>query len=173
MAIADPEPSAGSIESLPPARRAVLMLLVEGSRSYADLATLLHSDAAAVRARALDAAEELMSDSPAAPARELRGALVDYALGQQGVAERQRTRAALAESPIARGWVARLERAIGLEAVAEPPARVAPPPVPVAAPRPGPAEHARRWSQRARVYLAVGVAAIVIGVVLLLIGGAR
>jgi hypothetical protein len=109
------DPGKRGVDALEPARRAVLLLLTSQGRSYADLAKLLSTDERSIRRRAFEAADELLSDAPAAPASDVRERLVDYALGQQGVADRQRTRELLAESPIARDWIAGLERTLGIE----------------------------------------------------------
>jgi hypothetical protein len=174
------EPGQASLESLTPARRAVLVLLVSQNRSYADLAALLATNPDAIRERAIEAADELLSDALSAPVPEVRERLVDYALGQQRVTERQHTREMLADSPVARAWVESLERAIGIRGgdpagghPAAAPETVPPPSLDLTAPpEPAPAESApRRGSSSSRAYLAVGAVAVVLGLVLLIIGG--
>jgi hypothetical protein len=108
------EPGKASLDSLAPARRAVLVLLASQSRSYSDIATLLATDESDIRARAFDAAEELLAEQPSPPEPPVRQQLVDYALGQQRVSERQQTRAMLADDAGARAWLAALESALGL-----------------------------------------------------------
>jgi hypothetical protein len=109
------DPGKRGVDVLDPARRAVLSLVTSQGRSYADLAKLLSTDERSIRRRAFEAVDELLSDGPAAPGLEVRERLVDYVLGQQGVGDRQRTRELLADSPIARDWVAGLEHALGIE----------------------------------------------------------
>jgi hypothetical protein len=176
------EPERARLESLAPARRAVLVLLASQNRSYSDIARLLATDESDIRARAFVAAEELLAGAVPAPEEDVRRRLVDYALGQQSVSERQRTREMLAESPVALAWLAELEQALGLS---EPPARSEPaatgdsaPPAPSepaatgdSAPPSSPVASARTHLNRPSAYLLAGVIAIVIGIVLLLVGG--
>lgn len=126
------EPGSAGLESLTPVRRAVLVLLTSQNRSYSDIARLLATDESEIRDRAFHAAEELLADAPSPPEPEVRRLLLDYALGQQRVSERQRTRAMLAEEPAARAWLETLEGALG---VGEQPAAAAP----IAEARPAPA----------------------------------
>jgi hypothetical protein len=92
------------LETLPPDQRAVLQLILQQGRGYADLAGLLKIDVRAVRDRALAGVRALGDDSGARLAPELRERIADYVLGQQDDAERLVTLAALGESATAAQW---------------------------------------------------------------------
>jgi hypothetical protein len=196
------EPGKASLDSLAPARRAVLVLLANQNRSYSDIAALLSTDEGDIRSRAFDAADELLSSLPSAPDEPVRRLLVDYALGQQRVSERQQTRAMLAEDAGARDWLAALEGALGLggtgagpiapEAPRQtPPADDEPPPTGDEPPptstaflvSPAEVSMTARASAAApamtarpsgsRVYVILGTMAILLGIILLVIGTGR
>lgn len=105
------------LETLSPDQRAVLQLILVQGRGYADLATTLRLDVAAVRERAHAGAAALV---PAPPARDAlddatRGRVVDYLLGQQDDGERLVTFAELGDSPAACGWAQALrEQLVGV-----------------------------------------------------------
>ncbi len=92
------------LETLPPDQRAVLHLILQQGRGYADLAGMLKLDASAVRERALAGIEALAEPGSDALAPEQRGRIADYLLGQQDATERIVTFAELAESTDACRW---------------------------------------------------------------------
>jgi hypothetical protein len=85
----------------------VLSLLLVQSRSYADIAALLHIDERDVRGRAHRAAGALVATGEQ-PDANARAQIVDYLLGEQTVSGRASTRAQLASSPVDRAWARRL-----------------------------------------------------------------
>ena len=90
------------VQSLPPDQKAALQLLLKQGQSYEQIAGLLGIEPSAVRRRAHAALESLSPDH--GPGEDQRGDVADYLLGQQGVSERERTRALLDESASARSW---------------------------------------------------------------------
>ncbi|MGI8512161.1 MAG: RNA polymerase sigma factor [Solirubrobacteraceae bacterium] len=90
------------VQSLPPDQKAALQLLLKQGQSYEQIAGLLGIEPSAVRRRAHAALESLSPDR--GPGEDQRGDVADYLLGQQGVSERERTRALLDESASARSW---------------------------------------------------------------------
>lgn len=91
-----------SLDSLPADQRAVLDLVLQRGRSYDDIAALLAIDRAAVRARALEAFDQLGPDT-GVPA-EQRALITDYLLGQLPERVAEQTRQRLSESPGDRAW---------------------------------------------------------------------
>jgi hypothetical protein len=85
----------------------VLSLVLLQSRSYADIAALLHLDEDDVRRRAHVAAAQLVT-SDDRPGEDAQGRIVDFVLGEQTVSERSDTRALLEDDPIARAWATEL-----------------------------------------------------------------
>jgi hypothetical protein len=132
------------LASLPADQRAALQLLLTQGQTYEQLGQLLNIDPGAVRRRAHSGLDAL------APAGgpDRREDIADYLLGQQGDAEREATRAHLAESPSAREWardVAGALRELAPDAVPDIPdgaaptaAEPAPPPPPAEEPAPPP-----------------------------------
>lgn len=101
------------LETLSPDQRAVLQLILVQGRGYADLASTLRLDAAAVRERAHAGAAALVPGE--APDAATRGRVVDYLLGQQDEGERIVTFAELGDSPAAARWAQALrEQLAGL-----------------------------------------------------------
>jgi hypothetical protein len=92
-----------SLDSLTDGQRAILQLLLRQGKSYDDLATLLKSDADAVRARARGAGGALGSDAPEL-GDEHRDEIADYILGQQTASQRAATREFLEGSSAGRAW---------------------------------------------------------------------
>jgi hypothetical protein len=97
-----------ALDGLPADQRAVLQLVLGQGRSYDELAALLKITPEAVQDRAHAGALALASPAGADVAPGVRGAVVDYLLGQQGVSERAPTRRALATDAPARAWAAAL-----------------------------------------------------------------
>jgi hypothetical protein len=99
------------VTELAPEHRAVLSLVLTQGRGYGEIAELLGSDRAAVRARAHAAAEQLVSEgeAPDAPTRRL---VIDYLLGAQTHSQRVRTCYLLAGSASDREWAMGLSRAL-------------------------------------------------------------
>ncbi|MBW3652004.1 MAG: hypothetical protein KY433_00130 [Actinobacteria bacterium] len=93
----------GSIDSLDDRQRAVLQLLLRQGKSYDDLAALLKTDPAAVRARARDAVAAVGPDASTIGA-ERRDEIADYLLGQQTASQRAATREYLQSSTAGRSW---------------------------------------------------------------------
>jgi hypothetical protein len=130
-----------TLASLGPDARAVLSLVLERGRGWDEIAGMLGIEREAVRSRARAAADQLVGDDIDQPEPVDRGRLVDYVLGQQGVAERARTRRLLETSETARAWAQALTAAVA-------PMLSGPPPVPVAAPEPTPPVAAQREPAR-------------------------
>jgi DNA-directed RNA polymerase specialized sigma24 family protein len=92
-----------SSDSLDDGQRALLQLLLRRGKSYDELAGVLKTDAADVRARARSAVAALAPDgSDIAPAR--RHEIADYLLGQQSASQRAATREYLEGSAPGRSW---------------------------------------------------------------------
>jgi hypothetical protein len=130
------------LDELPPDQRATLSLLLQQSKSYAQVAAMLGITERAVHDRA-HAALALLAPSLA---RELtpeqRQEVGDYLLGAQPIAERLRTRSYIAGSDPARAWAGELAAQLAPLAPANLPD--VPPP---AAPATGGADPAPRASQ--------------------------
>jgi hypothetical protein len=95
------------LETLPPDQRAVLQLILVQGRGYADLASMLQLDVAAVRDRAvaaLDALGDAVPPARTAPDTAQRARIADYLLGQQDAGQRIVTFAELGESADACRW---------------------------------------------------------------------
>lgn len=187
------------LETLSPDQRAVLQLILVQGRGYADLASTLQLDVAAVRDRAHAGAAALLPDPPAGDALDdaTRGRVVDYLLGQQEDGERIVTFAELGDSPAARRWAQALrERLAGIarERLPEVPAAApvavgvanggapdrtavtapaAAPAAPPAAPRDAPSGRSEgpRPSRLGGALLIAGAAALAIVLAIVLIGG--
>ena len=93
----------GSPESLNDGQRAVLQLLLRQGKSYDDIAGLMRSDGAAIRARAHGAVGALGPVSAGVP-EDRRNEIADYLLGQQTASQRAATREYLEASSPARSW---------------------------------------------------------------------
>jgi anti-sigma-K factor RskA len=91
------------IDTLPVEERAVLQLLLQQGRPYADLSELLDIDPAEVRRRAHSALDALGPDETGLDAGR-RGEIGDYLLGQQDEAERTATHGFLEGSAAGRAW---------------------------------------------------------------------
>jgi hypothetical protein len=92
-----------SLDSLSDGQRAVLQLLLRQNKSYDDLASLLKTDADAVRSRARSAVSAIGPD-PAGIDEDRRNEIADYLLGQQSASRRAATREYLEGSPGGRAW---------------------------------------------------------------------
>ena len=92
------------LDGLPPDQRAALLLLLRQRQSYQQLSETLHIEEDAVRRRAHAALEALGPPGGQRLTDERRTEIADYLLGQQTAAEREATRAHLAESTAARDW---------------------------------------------------------------------
>ena len=92
------------LDGLPPDQRAALSLLLRQRQSYQQLSETLHIEEDAVRRRAHAALEALGPPGGQRLTGERRTEIADYLLGQQTAAEREATRAHLAESTAARDW---------------------------------------------------------------------
>jgi hypothetical protein len=92
------------IDSLPPDQRAVLSLILEKGRGYAQIAALLRLDEGVVRERAHAALDAIGPRDGTPPPAPRRAEIGDYLLGQQTDAEAERTRQYLADSAAGRGW---------------------------------------------------------------------
>jgi hypothetical protein len=91
------------LDSLDAGQRAVLQLLLRQGKSYDELAELLRTTPASVRARARGAVAAAAPDSSEiGPAR--RDEIAEYLLGQQGASQRAATREYLAGSAAGRAW---------------------------------------------------------------------
>ena len=139
------------LDGLPPDQRAALLLLLRQRQSYQQLSETLHIEEDAVRRRAHAALEALGPPAGQRLTDERRTEIADYLLGQQTAAEREATRAHLAESTAARDWaqgVAGRLREVAPDAVPDIPDGAAaaeaappeePPPPPPLAEEPAPA----------------------------------
>jgi len=182
------------LDGLPPDQRAALLLLLRQRQSYQQLSETLHIEEDAVRRRAHAALEALGPPGGQRLTDERRTEIADYLLGQQTAAEREATRAHLAESTAARDWaqgVAGRLREVAPDAVPDIPDGAAaaeaappeePPPPPPLAEEPAPAlrEEGRprgrggiptppRPSSRLGGALLLAGAAIVVAVVLVIV----
>ncbi|HEX8119677.1 MAG TPA: hypothetical protein VF549_00295 [Solirubrobacteraceae bacterium] len=92
------------IDDLRPDQRAALQLLLQQSRTYDDIATLLRIDPTAVRERAHAALDALGPDDVGDLSLERQDEIADYLLGQQSASLRASTRAFLADSASGRAW---------------------------------------------------------------------
>jgi hypothetical protein len=92
-----------SLDSLSDGQRAVLQLLLRQNKSYDDLASLLKTDADAVRARARGAVAAIGPDASEID-EDRRHEIADYLLGQQSASRRAATREYLEGSPAGRAW---------------------------------------------------------------------
>jgi Anti-sigma-K factor rskA, C-terminal/Sigma-70, region 4 len=166
------------IDDLPPDERAVLQLVLQQGRSYADLAGLLSIPEAEVRRRAVSAADRLGPGTVRIPP-DRRAQVVDYLLGQTSEREAEDTREFLAGSAGGRAWsrgVAGELRALkpeGLpeipegEAATEPAAAAAAP----AAATPGAGTSRTPSSRIGGLIVIAGVVALVVVLAVALIGG--
>src|SRR5438105_2636741 len=139
------------LDGLPPDQRAALLLLLRQRQSYQQLSETLHIEEDAVRRRAHAALEALGPPGGQRLTDERRTEIADFLLGQQTSAEREATRAHLAESTAARDWaqgVAGRLREVAPDAVPDIPDGAAaaeaappeePPPPPPLAEEPAPA----------------------------------
>jgi hypothetical protein len=90
-------------DSLNDGQRAVLQLLLRQNKSYEDLAGMLKTDPASVRARARGAVAALGPDASEI-GDERRDEISEYLLGQQTASRRAATREYLESSPAGRAW---------------------------------------------------------------------
>ena len=90
------------LQTLPPDQRAVVQLVLQRERSYAQIAELLSISEEAVRARAHAGLSALAPDVEL-PADKL-AQIADFLLGQQNGKPRQATRRLLRSSNGAREW---------------------------------------------------------------------
>lgn len=93
-----------SLDALAPDQRAVVQLVLQQGRSYADLADLLGMSEQAVRERAHRGLDRL-ADGGQLDAGQ-RGDVVDYLLGQQSTADGEATRTLLRSAAGANAWAA-------------------------------------------------------------------
>jgi len=93
-----------ALDRLAPDQRAALMLILQQGQSYDDLAELLATDAAAIRARAHAAVDVVAAEVAGELDPVQRGEITDYMLGQQSHSQREAMRGLLAESPRARAF---------------------------------------------------------------------
>lgn len=92
-----------SLESLNDGQRAVLQLLLRQGKSYDDLAGMLNTDPAGVRARARGAVAAIGADASEI-GKDRRDEIADYLLGQQTASQRAATREYLEGSAAGRSW---------------------------------------------------------------------
>jgi len=97
-----------TLDSLEPQRRAILELLLRQRKDYDDLGGMLDMPSGRVRELARDALVSLEPDSARRVAKDWRGQIADYVLGQQGGSAARATRGHLKRSPPARTWVSSL-----------------------------------------------------------------
>src|SRR4051812_7288537 len=90
------------LDALAPDQRAVVQLVLQRERSYAQIAELLKISEDAVRARAHAGLGALAPDVEL-PADKV-AQIADFLLGQQNGKPRQATRALLRDDPAARAW---------------------------------------------------------------------
>ncbi|HEV3048124.1 MAG TPA: sigma-70 region 4 domain-containing protein [Solirubrobacteraceae bacterium] len=96
------------VDELPPDQRATLSLLLQQGKSYAQVAAMLAIPEQAVHDRAHAALAMLAPLLARELTPEQRLAIGDYLLGAQPIAERLRTRAAIAGSEPAHAWAEEL-----------------------------------------------------------------
>ena len=92
------------LDTLAPDQRAVVQLVLQQGRSYADLAGMLGIEESAVRQRAHAGIASLGGGSAPSGA----GDVTDFLLGQQTVSERETTRTLLSGDPSLYDWAARV-----------------------------------------------------------------
>jgi hypothetical protein len=95
------------LDRLSPESRAVLSLVLLQSRSYGDIAALLHLGEDDVRTRARTAAMHLVT-SAEQPDENAQARIIDFLLGEQTVSERAVTRSLLEDDTVARAWAHQL-----------------------------------------------------------------
>lgn len=91
-----------SLDALAPDQRAVVQLVLQQGRSYADLADLLGTSEQAVRERAHRGLDRLADGGELDAAQ--RGDVADFLLGQQSDAGSDATRTLLTSAPAANAW---------------------------------------------------------------------
>lgn len=101
-----------SLESLNDGQRAVLQLLLRQGKSYEDLAGMLKTDPAGVRARARSAVASVGPDASTI-GDDRRDEIADYVLGQQTASQRAATREYLESSRAGRSWARAAATALG------------------------------------------------------------
>ncbi|UGS36339.1 anti-sigma factor domain-containing protein [Capillimicrobium parvum] len=174
----------GRLDDLSPEQRAVVQLLLQRGKGYDELATLLRTDAAAVRQRAEGALVALGRAAGATePPEAQRAVLADWLLGQQDAETAQAT-ATLAAGEPARTWAAAIAdelRPIGGDRVPEVPEPSDDAPIPgfraepsddapVPGFRPPPPGGGPRASRLGGALLILGLAAVVAIVLILVLG---
>src|SRR5215203_3442453 len=119
------------LDALAPDQRAVVQLVLQRGRSYAQIAELLKISEDAVRARA-HAGLAGLAPEVELPAEDIAG-IADFLLGQQNGKPRQATRKLLRDSDAAYLWAATVRASLEdlgpvpeLPAAAEEPAEAAP-----------------------------------------------
>ena len=98
------------LDTLAPDQRAVLELVLRQGRSYGELSELLGIPERDVRARA-DAGLRALAGEPGSAVDS--GRIADWLLGQQRVADAERTRTAVAGNPEAREWASAAAERLG------------------------------------------------------------
>jgi hypothetical protein len=93
-----------TLDQLPAEQRAIIELVLQQQRSYADLSGMLGMSAARVKELARDALGELSPRTYGRVDPEWRGQVADYLLGQQSGPESTATRGHLKSSEAARAW---------------------------------------------------------------------
>src|SRR5215208_6933297 len=93
-----------TFDQLSDEQRAIVELVLQQGKSYAELAQMLDIPEARVRERARDALVDLAPVSARAVEEDWRGQLADYVLGQQDGPEATATRGHLRRSEAARSW---------------------------------------------------------------------
>lgn len=162
-----------SLEGLNDGQRAVLQLMLRQGKSYDDLAGMLKTDLAGVRARARGAIAAVGPDSTKI-GEERRDEIADYLLGQQTAAQRAATREYLEGSPAGRSWARAAATAlapIGGEALPDiPPAREE---AAVSAGAPAGQQEVQRSSQLGTrlIYAGAGVVVAIAIILALSLGG--
>jgi hypothetical protein len=91
------------LDQLPPDQRAGLQLLLKQGKSYGEIASVLKSERAAVKARAHDALAALGPED-ADLSEDRRDEIGDHLLGQQDSGQQAATRTFLEGSPAGRAW---------------------------------------------------------------------